>query len=229
MPSPFDIVTDSAGRIDYFVPVAHPHESIMPEAVTDYLDGSETLERGGVIYSITANGSLVPEALEVPDTVRVASGVILGPRTSFELDGADEGEDGSPRSSALVTIAERARVNSELMHGVRIGPYAVVLARSVGSNTRIGEHNHVQGGTEIGNNVTTGKAVRIDRNCQIHDGVEIGDNARVGYESRILARAQIGRKAKIGVYGGQGPRGNNYGGPFINKGRIVADSEVVED
>ncbi|HXE09993.1 MAG TPA: hypothetical protein VN554_01045 [Verrucomicrobiae bacterium] len=225
MANPFEVLTDNSGRIINYIPAGHPGTLVKPEAIAERIDGGERIVLDDEAeYELTETGSLVHVGVEVPDTVlfghgvRIDEGTVLHPSPTEELGAAGR-----------ITMAKRVRVRgTEIYSGVEIGSFALILADSIGSNSVIGSYARVGEEVVVGASVEIGPTAKIDRETAIRSGAIIGRAAKIGYKTTIGVGAQIGHHAKIGKFTGEGPRGVNQDGPFINDGRVVAPKDNVQ-
>lgn len=118
-------------------------------------------------------------------------------------------EDRRFREDAEAPAVAHALIGPAAVLGarVRIGPFSVVgwdgAKTSIGTETQVGPHALIEGGTEIG------ARCQIDAYCRICAGTVIGDETQILYGASVFENVQIGRKCIIG--------GN------------VADRTIIED
>lgn len=224
MPSIFEVYTDNVGRINHFVPRTFPDTAIKPEAMRNYADGDEIILVGETEYALLENGSLVHPEVYVPDEVTLGNGVRLDKGVSF-----DQTRQLDTVRGMGVTVGDSTRLKgTNILPWVTIGKHALILAKSIGADTTIGDHTRMGKGVSIGSSTTIGDSVKIDVEASISEGVQIGDVVRIGFKTRICEGALIGERARIGRFTGEGPR-INQNGPYIRPGRVVLPREVILD
>ncbi len=223
MSNSFEVVTDSSGRINYYVPAGFsdtPDTRINPEEISQWMNGNERIKFKGIEYDLYENGCLVYPGIDFIDSALLDGGVKLGPGTTFEYKPNDIDD--------MVEIGNRARIEgTRIAERVKIGSHAVVLAQSIGSRSVIGDYSKIGEETELFSDVIIGNAVRIDRRSSISENVVIENAARLGYCTRVGEGALIGHNAHIGIANGNSPMGTNRGGVIIAPKKIIKPKSVI--
>lgn len=166
-------------------------ETIGLSRIGEYLNGNERVDISGNSYRVTPNGQLIESDLEVPDSVRLASGVLLGRNVEFvEANGyaAKVGPRTSIRNAKIigdVSIGSHVSIRgAELSDGVNISDYVLI-----GSNVSIGERTNI------------GRSSRIGSRSFLGEDVTVGDDSRIGPASTLLSGVELGPSAQVGVVG----------------------------
>jgi UDP-3-O-[3-hydroxymyristoyl] glucosamine N-acyltransferase len=224
MPHRFDVVPDNSGRINHFVAQDFSNDPISPESIGKHLDGGERITLSGVEYDLTQNGSLVHPDVEVIESAELGFGVRLGPGTTLR---GFMGQEADRTAEDKIVIGDRTRIEgTEIQDQVVIGRHALILARSIGFASTIGDFSRMREGVVIQNRVTVGEAVKMAREVGVFSNVTIEDGVRLGHATRVGAGVTIKHGAKVGVRSGPDRTGANQGGSYISPGTIIPAKSV---
>lgn len=215
MATNFEVNLDNSGRIIGYFPDGNLDNLILPEKMTDYMDGGERVIHKGVEHDLLPGGSLAHPDVDVIPYVDLGSGALLEKGTKFhewELD----------PEKGRIDIADGVRIKgADIYPRVRIGKKGLILAKEVNTFSILGEYVRLGEGTSIGSSVIFEDAVKTDRDVQVGIGVVVGFGTKIGYKAQIGSHARIARNLKLGKFTGEGPRGNNQDGIFVASGQIV--------
>ena len=212
--SRFEVVTDDKGRIEGYTQ-PRKDELLPPEKINEYVDGEEFLLYEGEEYALDKSGNLIHRSIDMPPTLKLGSGVLLGSGIQFgyqliEVRWAGLVEPARRELGPEPIVIEDRVVAKNLdgrprgIHeGAHIGHHTVLLATSVGSNTVIGPHTTVGPQCDISTDVTIGSNVQLGEKVWLCSGVSIGNNVKIHDNNQVYPGITIGSDSEIDAPGGK--------------------------
>lgn len=214
----FNLVLDGDHRVSGFE-YRHPDRAGVEPVKLGYQinfmkgDGSDRVHFQGQRFKLTEDSAVIHEDIEVPETVVLGQGAFVGRYSTFHLPAP---HDKNPKNK--ITVGEFARIEgTKIFDGVEIGPYALVLAQTIGRNSMIGERAKLLANVAVYEGVTVGEGATVQDTSVLESGATVEEGSTVRPHTYVRAGVTIERGLKVGSRTGQGTKDNNKGVLIISE------------